>query len=93
MGPATAGVVFSHDDGYDSHLQTYHASNTDPRIFDDAVPPATLPGVVESHAAHTPPADEPVCANMNTLVGGALAPISTLPTTRRPSKAGTDLRL
>lgn len=83
MGP------LSHDAfAWDFHS---HRAYTPPQI-DDAVP-ATLPGIVENQRVHTPLTYEPACANMNTVVGGALAPIPASPPTRRPSKAGPDLRL
>lgn len=73
-------------------LQTPRAYTIEPQQIDDSVPAATLPDIVESHPVQTPPADEPACANMNTFVGGALVPVPSSPT-RRPLKAGPDLRL
>lgn len=89
MGPLSAVRDGFPHDAFD--LQ--RAYTTSPQRNDDAVPAATLPGLVESHPAHTPLTDEPECANMNTLVGGALAPVSSPPPPRRPSKAGPDFRL
>lgn len=91
MGPlSSVRDVLAHD-AFDSQIQRSSYTTT-PHQIDDAVPAATLPGLVETHPVQTPPTDEPACANMNTLVGGALAPISS-PPTRRPSRAGPDLRL
>lgn len=82
-----AGDVFAQHDAFDSTYTTHS------RHVDDNVPLATLPGLVERHPVQTPPADEPAYANMNNLVGGALAPIPSPPAPRHPSKAGPDLRL
>lgn len=92
MGPLPSVTDDLAHDGFAFDSQIESAYTTCPQQIDDSIPAATLPDLVESRPAQTPPADEPACPNMNTSVGGTLAPVPS-PAPRRSSKAGSDLRL